>query len=524
MKNSSKLFLTFIIILIILILAARTLKGGWKTMFGKSPQKNVYTSQLASIGWYSQYPNEVTNELEGYLSKVKTKKRDNVIALISPHAGYRYSGQTAAYGISQLKGKKYERVIILGPSHQMYLKNRASLPKATHYATPLGEVQIDTKFMAQLLKSPYFSDSENAHEGEHSVQIQLPFLQVALKKFSIVPIVIGQLDPQARAEIANTILNHIDDKTLVIASSDFVHYGSRFSYVPFRDNIPKNIEQVDMGAWSYINLKDSNGFSNYCVKTGATICGREPIAILLKMLPDNAGSHLLEYTTSGQLTGDWQNSVSYLSAAFTGEWSENKNINKEKTLNKKEKNVEILTNRDKHDLLVLARNTVEYYLANRSKPSTDQFNMKITSGMKEIMGAFVTLKMNGQLRGCIGEIMPRQALYKAVIDQAVNAAVNDHRFSPVQSSDVSSLEFEISALTAPRPVDSYSNIVLGKHGIILQKNGKSAVFLPQVAPEQGWTLEETLTHLSVKAGLSENDWKEGTQFLVFEAIVFHEEK
>jgi len=146
-----------------------------------------------------------------------------------------------------------------------------------------------------------------------------------------------------------------------------------------------------------------------------------------------------------------------------------------------------------------------------------------SSGMRETMGAFVTLHKHGQLRGCIGEIVPRRPLYEAVMDHAVNAALNDHRFPPVEAQELSDLHFEISALTPPKPVDSYQDIEVGRHGMTLEKHGRRAVFLPQVAPEQGWDIAETLTHLATKAGLPPDAWEEGASYTVFEAVVFGEE-
>jgi AmmeMemoRadiSam system protein A len=140
------------------------------------------------------------------------------------------------------------------------------------------------------------------------------------------------------------------------------------------------------------------------------------------------------------------------------------------------------------------------------------------------MGVFVTLHENGDLRGCIGEIFPRRPLVEAVMEQALNAAFEDPRFSPVVAAELPKIHVEISALTPPAPVNSWRDIVIGKHGMVLTKNGRSAVFLPQVAPEQGWDIATTLTHLSLKAGLPSHAWKEGAEYLVFEAIVFHEEK
>ena len=142
--------------------------------------------------------------------------------------------------------------------------------------------------------------------------------------------------------------------------------------------------------------------------------------------------------------------------------------------------------------------------------------------MKQVRASFVTLKKDHALRGCIGEIYPSQPLFKSVLINAVKSAVADHRFRPVGIEECAELTLEISALTPPRTVSGYQDIIIGKHGIVLSKSGQSAVFLPQVATEQGWDIPETLKQLSLKAGLPEDAWKENTQFMVFEAIVFGE--
>ena len=155
-------------------------------------------------------------------------------------------------------------------------------------------------------------------------------------------------------------------------------------------------------------------------------------------------------------------------------------------------------------------------------PTPEELGIKITPNMRQKMGVFVTLHKNGMLRGCIGEITPRRPLYIAVMHQAINSALRDYRFPKVKESEIPSLEYEISALTPPKPVSSYKDIVIGRDGMTISKHGYSAVFLPQVAPEQGWNLDQTLTHLSQKAGLPSNAWKKDAEFTTFQAIVFNE--
>lgn len=479
-----------------------------------TPEKGRVLSPLAG-SWYEADPGRLAAEIDGYLKNVKGEPLSHVCALILPHAGLRWSGQTAAYGIKQLEGGKIRRVIILGPSHQVFFKNSASVPNATYYATPLGETPLDVDLIRELLKSTYFQVIPAANQGEHSVEVMLPVLQRAMGEFRFVPIVLGALDPASVHAIADELSRRVDASTLVVASSDFTHYGPNFRYTPFIEDVPENLKKLDMGAFRFIEEKDLQGFEAYVEKTEDTICGRAAIEVLLAMLSPDARVHLLHYETSGAMTGDFSNSVSYISAAVTGSWAGTARGEEGPTTAR-------LSREDKRRLMALAKGTLKYYLEKGRVPTPEQLGIEITPGMGQVMGAFVTLKVHGMLRGCIGEIYPVRPVYQAVMAHAIDAAVNDQRFPPVREKELPELTFEISALGPPHPVSSYKDIILGRDGVVLRKNGHSAVFLPQVAPEQGWGLDETLSHLSRKAGLLPDAWKEGTSFTVFEAIVFGE--
>ncbi len=178
---------------------------------------------------------------------------------------------------------------------------------------------------------------------------------------------------------------------------------------------------------------------------------------------------------------------------------------------------------DKGNLLELARKTIVHFIESGKTPTAEELNVAVSANMQTEMAAFVTLKKHGQLRGCIGSLVSEYPLYYEVITRAVNAAVSDPRFERVTAEEIPDLHIEISALTPAVEVDSYIDIEIGKHGVILSKGMSRAVFLPQVAPEQGWDVDETLTHLSLKAGLPADGWREGASFKVFEAIVFGED-
>jgi len=477
-------------------------------------QKVVFTSALAQRGWYPADAGAMRSQITGFFEKADITPKRDVIALILPHAGYRYSGQTAAYGV-KTAAKRYKRIVVIGPSHYVNMPGVLSVPAATHYSTPLGQVPLDTQFIQQLKTNPMFRNVPQTHEHEHSVQIEVPLLQYGRPDFKLVPIVAGHCSPRQIAGAADILKSLVDSDTLVVASSDFVHYGPNYGYTPFSRNIREEIRKLDMGAYEHIANLDSEGFLEYKRKTGATICGYIPIAILLAMCEKPTKADLLKYATSGEMTGDFSNSVSYLSVAFTGKWNQENPMAGEEQTTK-------LSRTDKEKLLKLARRSLEFYIKEKKTPTASDVAMEITDPMKREGAAFVTLKKHRMLRGCIGDIIPRGPLYESVIRNAVNAGFNDHRFPPVNAGEYDQLVFEISALTVPRIIASPDKIRIGTDGVILKKEGRSAVFLPQVAPEQGWNVEQMLSHLSAKAGLSPDAWKQDTQFLVFQADVFGE--
>ncbi len=495
-----------------------------------SPPKVVHRSIISELGWYTSNPEALRKEIAGYYQKAKFKPISNIIAMILPHAGYRFSGQIAVRAL-KTADKQYSRIIVIGPSHTAYMEEMLSVPRVTHYETPLGEVPLDVGFINKLLEYPVFQSTPYAHTEEHSVQIELPLLQYNRKDFKLVPIVAGHCSLETIRKAGSILKSLVDEQTLLIASSDFVHYGPRFSYVPFRDNVAEQIKKVDMGAYEQIANLDCEGFVKYKQATGATICGYVPIAILLSMLEKPTKSHLIQYATSGEMTGDYKHSVSYLSAAFSGAWP------KRPVTTHKPGNPE-LSEKDKEQLLTLARKTITHYLQKKRVPEPSEFGITISESMKVPRAAFVSLKKTAflkksaeakpqkvsQLRGCIGDIFPRRPLYKSVIGNAINAAVNDRRFRPVTITECNDIKIEISALTAPKPIVSPDEIRIGIDGVVLNKGDRSAVFLPQVAPEQSWNLDQTLTNLSLKAGLTGDAWKEGASFLVFQAVVFGEER
>lgn len=516
-----RFFLTFIVA----ALASYSMQAG-----------GILPSSFAGT-WYSEDPKELTNSLDKMLDTAKPDFNGVPIALIQPHAGYAYSAKTMSYGYSLLKGSNVKRVVILGPSHRAFLKGRICVAEGTAMSTPLGTTPIDTEFVAKLRENPFVVADDKIQLKEHSVQMQLPMLQRALQDFKVVPIVTGALTADDKDAVAKALLKLCDSSTVIVVSSDFTHYGASYNYVPFDNDIGDNLKKLDMGAFKKIRRLDPAAFSEYLKDTGDTICGETGIGILLRMMPEDASVSMLHYERSGDQTGDLSNSVSYLSIAFGGKWPEARQAEAVKADNpapvEKEavkyaepsaETEEMLTPADKEALLKIARKSLRHGLFMGKFTKSDDYGVEVSPAVRKHMGAFVTLKKEGRLRGCIGEIQPTRPLYEVVAERAVDAALNDPRFQRVSVFELMNIEIEISVLTPPKKVRSYKDIAVGRHGVILSKDGDSAVFLPQVAKEQGWSREEMLENLSLKAGLSKDAWKaRDASFSVFEALVFKEQ-
>lgn len=474
--------------------------------------------------WYEADPERLRAELDGYLREARTEADPALFAVIVPHAGYAYSGPCAAAGMKALAARKnLRRVVVIGFSHRVGMPNRISVPgKETHYRSPLGETPLDTAAIADLLRNPLFGDAPATRRGENSVEMQLPLLQAALegRDWTLVPVTLGQLDDEARGQAAAALGGLLDGKTALVVSSDFTHYGPNFGYVPFRTNVEAQLRELDGGAIQKILAGDADGFAEYCEETGATICGQDSIGVLLRMLPAGFRARELAYDTSGRRTGDFGNSVSYAAIGFYGTGQPAQKAAAPAAA----KPAAELTPTDQKTLLAMARQAIQRALDGNRPDDPADLGVEPTPAMKRKMGGFVTLTIGGELRGCIGEIFPRRALADVVLDHALDAAFEDPRFPPLTAKELPKARIEISALTSPVPVASYRDIVIGKHGMVIELGGRSAVFLPQVAPEQGWDLATTLTYLARKAGLPGNAWQDPrAKFTVFEAVVFHEE-
>ncbi len=282
----------------------------------------LLSSSLAGT-WYPGDANALRRQVRSFLDAAPKTGFENLCALLVPHAGYAYSGPTAGAAFREIEGRSFRRVVVIGPSHRLPLRDAALVPDAEGFRTPLGVLAADTDAVEKLrAESGFRWAGPGEFEAEHSVSIQFPFLQVAAPEARVVPLVVGRLSDSAADSLAHALRPLLTRDSLLVISSDFTHFGPSFGYVPFQDDIENRLRRLDLGAFEYIRYHDRDGFRAYLDETGATICGADPIRILLTLLRSGHEVHRLAYATSGRETGDWAHSVSYLAAAVSGAWKE----------------------------------------------------------------------------------------------------------------------------------------------------------------------------------------------------------
>ena len=478
--------------------------------------------------WYSSNPAELRTEIHNYLQKaeavVTLHPGETPVALIAPHAGYTYSGLTAAKSYIHLKGISFKRAIIVGPSHRASFRG-ASIASCSAYDTPLGSIFLDRVTCDRLCRDSLVNNHPRAHEKEHNIEIQLPFLQVLQPDIKIVPILLGTVNETDRERLADLLLPLLDDETILIMSSDFTHFGSNFNYVPFASDIPASLEKYARTAADAIVALDSKRFLQHCRSTGDTICGRNGIAVGIDALSKLSSKkkiqgYLQAYSNSSALTGDWSHAVSYLSIVFTDPPAS--------TPSKKDNSRGSpfsLTETEKETLLKLARYTLEQYFILGKAPLFPEEKFTLTNLMKTSCGVFVTLTRNERLRGCIGYVVPVKPIYESVMEMVINAAVHDRRFRPVKSGELDQLRIEISVLSPLSVCTDLDSIEVGVHGLVIQQGSRSGLLLPQVPVEWGWDRKEYLKQICYKAGLPLDAYRSAdANVYTFTAEVFHEEE
>ena len=452
-----------------------------------------------------------------------------VQAVIVPHAGYVFSGATAASAFSCIDpSAQYEHIFLLGPSHHVWLDKASVGVGYEAYNTPLGNVKVDAELGRQIIASnSVFTYEERAHSKEHCLEVQLPLLQYRFKEMPpIVPIVIATQNWQKLEQIAEALLPYFNEKNLFVISSDFSHYPSY-----------KDAQQVDGATGEAIKTGSVLKFVEALEKNenlgirnlDTSACGEAAIAVLLMMTEDSKGIqiHHIRYCNSGDSQyGGHDRVVGYHAFAFTREekgarvptvpaFEEGeKPSTSEKAPTVAEDSGFTLTDADKAALKEIARESIRLSFFGRNyKPEN------LSPTLKQKCGAFVSLHKHGRLRGCIGHFGEDHMLGEIVAQMARAAAFEDPRFDSVRQSELEDIDIEISVLTPMRRIKSLDEFVLGKHGIYIRKGWRSGTYLPQVADEVNWSKEEFVSHCAEKAGIGWNGWKDA-ELYVYEAIVF----
>ena len=511
---------------ILLILTTTMMMNGCK---GQT-QAPVVRPATQANRFYTGNARELSEEVDSFLALHRNDaKYSNVAALIVPHAGYYFSGNVAAsaYMAIDLK-KQYKRIFLLGPSHHEWLDGASVNTEADYYATPLGNVKVDHETAMKLTttnrtnltnkKTTDYADSTDffyraeAHDREHCLEVQLPFLQRFFTHHSslitstdvppIVPIVISTNDYDKLKRMAEVLKPYFTDENLFVISSDFSHYPSYEDAYEVDAKTGKAVETGDVEEFiATINANARSGKRN--LHTSA--CGEFAIITLMLMLDNQYEVKHLMYQNSGDIDNhDHNRVVGYHSFAIL----------------RKDSTSFTLSDADKKTLKEIALQSIKDSLDGKRMAVANSTLYTLNSKLKQRCGAFVSLHKHGHLRGCIGHFGEDYPLHEIVAEMARAAAFEDPRFMPVTRDELDDLDIEISVLTPMRRIQSLDEFELHRHGIYIKKGYRSGTFLPQVADEVNWTKEEFVGHCSQdKAGLGWDGWKDA-ELYVYEAIVF----
>jgi MEMO1 family protein len=474
--------------------------------------------------WFPNDPAQLRSMMNGFLDKAPNEKiAGRIVAIISPHAGYQFSGPVAAFAYKQLIGLHFDTVVVVGFSHSKY-EPGISVFKKGAFRTPLGDIPIDKELTAAIMaENPRFVYNPDLFSGEHSLDNQLPFLQTVLSGFKLVPILFGSQTPDNINILTDALTKVLKGKNvLLVASSDMSHFWPQ-----------ADANKLDEETISHVRMFDAAGIARLLSDdpSGRRLCGYGDVQVILRTAKalgaDDA--RVLKYATSQDTYGETGNGVvGYMSVALVDKKGKNKTASKapaESNAPAKEKKMKPqyggeLDAASQKELLGIARKALETFIRTGKPYKPDSTNPLL----EKKRGVFVTLNINGMLRGCMGWFEADTPLKDIVARQAVVSATQDPRFPTVRTDELSKIDIEISVLSEPKYVDSYEDIEVGKHGVILEKGYNRATFLPQVAPEQGWDRYTMLANLSMKAGLSPDAWKKGAKFQVYTAQVFGEKE
>jgi AmmeMemoRadiSam system protein B/AmmeMemoRadiSam system protein A len=475
----------------------------------KPAGKKIDRKPAVAGSFYSADKANLQNTLSNFFDRTEKMVDQNPLAVIVPHAGYVFSGEVAAASIKQIdRNVKFDHVFIIGSSHTMYFDG-ASIYARGDFITPLGNVTVDA-LAAQLVdKYDFINGDLKPHTREHSLEVQLPILQYWLKEsFTIVPIIVGGESKQTCKKLAEALKPYFNEKNLFVISTDFSHYPN------YTDALRSDGIMADAIVSNSTStfLKSKSSMENQRIPNLATaMCGWTSVLTLLNMTEgrDDVEFKKILYKNSGDSHyGEKDRVVGYHAICII-------------PINKTSRQFK-LSDKDKIQLLTIARETIDSYIVNNVYPEIIEND--ITKANQEHVGVFVTLYKEGELRGCIGHMQSEQPLFKTVQSLTVASATRDYRFRPVVTNELNNIEIEISVLTPMQKIQSIDQIEMGKHGIYIKKGYQTGTFLPQVAQETNWSKEEFLGRCARdKANIGWDGWKDA-ELYVYEALKFTEDE
>lgn len=482
----------------------RTLCTSLVALCALSAQAQEVKEPNVAGSFYPASPGILAGMVDNLIAQAHPSKLDGDIGLIIvPHAGYEYSGATAALAYRAIQGRPYKTVVVIAPAHYFPFSG-VSVYRFGYFRTPLGDIEVDAELAGSLLAGGGDIVYEpQAFQKEHALEVQLPFLQRALAGFKLVPVIVGDVQLPALDHLGRRLREVIGDRNdvLVVLSTDLYH-GYDFSQAP----------EYDRGKLDYMLNGDAEGLYRSLKIEGSSprMCGG--FAVVAGLTYARLAGYTvvsLGATTSAEVTG----------RKVKGEWS----VGYAALAAVKKDEADMFTNAQRRRLLEIARSSMEHYVKTGRRLEVRETDPLLN----EQMGAFVTLHTgSGDLRGCIGHMIGDQPLYLTVRDMAVEAAVHDPRFSAVTSDELSGIGMEISVLTPMRKIASADEIEMGKHGVMIRRGLHSGVYLPQVARDTGWSTEQFLNSLCAqKAGLPADAWRDpSTDIYVYTAEVFSEQE
>jgi AmmeMemoRadiSam system protein B/AmmeMemoRadiSam system protein A len=469
--------------------------------------------------FYPSDPQKLAGAVDCYLADAVTPFADRPIAIVSPHAGYIYSGQIAADAFKQASRHEYDVVVILGVNHTTAGFRDVSIYPAGGFETPLGVARIDEALAERLVAADErFLFDERVHVREHSIEVQVPFVQMVFPGAKILPAVIGSADLDLCARFGEVLADAVEGRrALIVASCDLSHFPAC-----------EDAERVDRKTLDAMKGLDAETFrSKVAAQMGEGIrelgtCACGEAAVVAAMVAAGrlgaTGAQIISYANSGHTSvGERTRVVGYGAVAFVN-GPDADNVGPPPAREADPGGSAEFTVDQKKALLLFARKTIRQYTETSTTPLARGF----PPAAEAPRGAFVTLRKSGELRGCIGHMNDVLPLCQAVGYCALQAAFNDRRFTPLSPDELAVIDVEISVLTPYEMVAGIEDIRVGRDGVLMKKDGRSAVFLPSVAVEQGWTRDEMLAHLSVKAGLPSDAWKKNATFYTFQAEAFGE--